>query len=884
MSASIEEVVGDYYKKILDYLDKNSSDNNGNLNFSKIDDNEKASIIINLYEFATGVDELISNEKSYWNNKKKESTIFLVFYILALIFIFFIMMIFLIMKIQYDKKTGNNILLTLILYVIIYEIILAIIILFIKNINNMIQLSNEQKKLLDNDLNNYLNVIIKDKGAKVFFVQLGYYRKEFIDKKKFTDKLKDIDIYLPNEKYGLKIDSLINLNDIDLYNKFKTGIETLLIQFYDNGNGYININKIIIRSNPILLFKESDNLIKYYKDLIINKNTDNNNDNNNNIVKKVIIIKIMNYLNNFYYNNDTVKQTNKFNSLYELLCIYIYNIYLFLYKKGSINIINFKNVDNIYTDNDIENIKSQINLLFDKNNSNVMDIINRINCGNTNYNDCIKNPDIINQINLFIPIINQLYNNIIDEFEGNDIKKYNSGYFSNSIVLKYGNNDDNMDILNAISSNIYNKFLNFDKLDIIKAKRERLINLSVSDSILYNIDIINYQSYIVETILGIDIKYSDYIDEVNDIIKKISYDVTNKTRFIKNNDENKYVTIPDFISNLDNMSYDELTNNLQINYFYDIVNGFYLDTNDAVLTKKKNFKNIYFEKQNSLNLWNTAINMSISVIVFALIYLMIVNYNEKIFKQTTEDCNNRDEAIYRDNKLNKWIKIIAPIFLGFFIIAIIIAWKRKLNSVFEYNKMIIQKNTKELTYSLKSIQDVFYSINKKITSSTDNNIGSITEITKSDKVKIYEELKTVITSYDNCNYIIESSGVDIPFPYAEVISYGFTLLIILIVFFYIYTTIDPFKRLIEIKDMNKMKSLLYVTEDLEGFTNELNIINACHQMDMDIILFSIKIAFVAFIILFLIIYSVTIITSSNDFKKGLFNSVYYEKRKCYNKS
>lgn len=882
MSASIEEVVGDYYKKILDYLDKNNNDNNGNLNFSKIDDNEKASIIINLYEFATGVDELIGNEKKYWDNKKKESTIFLIFYILALVFIFFIMMIFLIMKIQYDKKEGNNILLTLILYVIIYEVILSIIILFIKNIVNIIQLSNQQKKLLDNDLNNYLNIIIKDKGTKLFFVQLGYYRKEFINKKEFKDKLKDTFIYLPNENYGLNIDTLIDLNNIELYNKFKTGIETLLIQFYDNGNGYISVNKIIIRSNPILLFKESDNLIKYYKDLIVNKNVDNKIDNKD-IVKKIIVIKIIEYLNNFFYNNDTVKQTNKFNSIYELLCIYIYNIYLFLYKKGTINIINFENVNNIYTDSDIENIKLQINLLFDKNNSNVINIISTIDLY-SNYNEYIKNPDIIKKINLFIPVMNQLYNYIIDEFEGSDIKKYNLGYFSNSIVLKYANSDDNIDILNAIIGNIYNKCLNFEKIDIIKTKRERLINLSVSDSILYNIDILNYQSYIVETILSIDIKYSDYIDEVNDIIKKISYDVTNKTRFIKNNDENKYVTIPDFISNLDNMSYDELTNNLQINYFYDIVNGFYLDTNDAVLTKKKNFKNIYFEKQNSLDLWNTAINMSISIIVFVLIYLMIVNYNEKIFKQTTEDCNNRNEAIYRDNKLNKWIKIIAPIFLGFFIIAIIIAWKRKLNSVFEYNKMIIQKNTKELTYSLKSIQDVFYSINKKITSPTDNNIGSITEITKSDKVKIYEELKIVIRSYDNCNYIIESSGVDIPFPYAEVISYGFTLLIILIVFFYIYTTIDPLKRLIEIKDMNKMKSLLYVTEDIEGFTNELNILNTCHQMDMDIILFSIKIAFVSFIILFLIIYSVTIITSSSDFKKGLFNSVYYEKRKCYNKT
>ena len=82
--------------------------------------------------------------------------------------------------------------------------------------------------------------------------------------------------------------------------------------------------------------------------------------------------------------------------------------------------------------------------------------------------------------------------------------------------------------------------------------------------------------------------------------------------------------------------------------------------------------------------------------------------------------------------------------------------------------------------------------------------------------------------------------------------------------------------------MNKIKSLLFITEDIEALTKELDTARACHQVDMDVIIFSIKIAFVAFIILFLIIYSVNIISSSTNFKRGLFNSVYYQQRKCYN--
>lgn len=886
MSASIEEVIGDYYKDLLDYLGNIAKSNDKNeLKFNMLSPSQKSDIIIKLYEFATGLNELLDSEKSFWRNKKSEGVLFLTFYILALILVFIIMMMFLFFKIKDDKKNNRNILLTLILFVIVYEIVLTIFILFIKNINSTIKLSKGQITLLEEDLNSYLNIVIKDDEMKKYFVYLGYNRKEL------NDKAKDYSKKIKNATYK---SILTELNNEKIYNTLKDNLENFLYNFYDNGDGYLTINKTIIKSNPMLLFKETDGIIKYYNDIVLKDKLIEDPDAKNNLITELIITKLLSLLNNFQYNNND-NQSLRFNMTFKILILYLYNLSIFFYKKKSKSAddkylkknentqgysLIVKIDESSYGNIDIDNLKNEYNNIMTNLFSN-NEVFNR---NRDHYKeDSMSIKELIDIKTFFVPLLKKLYYDLAHEFIGTNWSYYDKNYvIFASLTPLLPNDNSSKDILD-ISQKIYDDYLNFPKDNIIKLKKERTIKLISNDIISFDIEILNYQSYIINNILTRKPEYSNYIDEVNEILEKVSFDIKNKKRFVKDKNMNMYISATDFINSLDNITYDNLKSNLQVNYFYDIVNNFYLETNKSINGKKHNFKNIYYEKQNIINLWNTSINMSISIIVFILIYMIISNYNTKILINTEESCNDNNEHNYRDSKLNKWIKIIVPIFIVFFIIAIMISWRNKMNSVFEYNKSVIQKNTKELAGSLKDLQDIFNDINKKLKSDGGLNINTIPDINKEDKIKIYENIKEIITSYNNCNYIIESAGADIPFPYAEVFTYLFMIIIIVIVFMYILNTVDPIKRLIEIKDMNKMKPMFFVSENIESLMGELNTRNGCHMEDMQTIMFSVKVAFVCFIVLFLSIYSVKIISGSKNYERGLFNSIYYENKKCYNK-
>ena len=74
------------------------------------------------------------------------------------------------------------------------------------------------------------------------------------------------------------------------------------------------------------------------------------------------------------------------------------------------------------------------------------------------------------------------------------------------------------------------------------------------------------------------------------------------------------------------------------------------------------------------------------------------------------------------------------------------------------------------------------------------------------------------------------------------------------------------------------------SENINVFSEKLKSIGICHDEDMESITYSIKIIFAIFIVLFLIFYSIKIITSANDFKLGLYNSAFFEESKCYKES
>jgi hypothetical protein len=106
--------------------------------------------------------------------------------------------------------------------------------------------------------------------------------------------------------------------------------------------------------------------------------------------------------------------------------------------------------------------------------------------------------------------------------------------------------------------------------------------------------------------------------------------------------------------------------------------------------------------------------------------------------------------------------------------------------------------------------------------------------------------------------------------------------IALICIFYIWFNYSPHKRLVDNKYLYKLKEELKSVEDMNTFDAKIKSLGTCHNDDMDAIVLSLKLIFFIFITMFLLFYSIKIITSANDFKMGLFNSSYYAESKCYN--
>ena len=226
--------------------------------------------------------------------------------------------------------------------------------------------------------------------------------------------------------------------------------------------------------------------------------------------------------------------------------------------------------------------------------------------------------------------------------------------------------------------------------------------------------------------------------------------------------------------------------------------------------------------------------------------------------------------------------MFVPPFVVLFVIAMLIAYYKKMKAKYKFNLDIIETNTNQLKNLLEDFGDKINEIDIKLDIVDKNKtIQLISKITNDDKKDIFEFVKKIIEKFDKCNYILEAAKNELPFPYTEVVLNGFFMSMSILCIFYVWFNYAPVKKFIDNKYLYKMKAELQVTDNLDQFDIKLRSLGVCHNDEMDGIVFSMKIIFFMFIIMFLVFYSVKIISSANDFEGGLFNSFYYEESICY---
>ena len=445
---------------------------------------------------------------------------------------------------------------------------------------------------------------------------------------------------------------------------------------------------------------------------------------------------------------------------------------------------------------------------------------------------------------------------------------------------------------------------------------------SISASLVsQNINITKYNDYMLSEITK-DMRSGDLTSKssiVADTLSQISKSVAMKRQLkAKPQGTERYLDDADFVEVVDGMTFVQFKNTLETENINYIVNEFYKKISEAVNRKDETMENIYFNAAKQHDMWNTVIIMTTITIVLVWVNYFIgvlalkpylhEDLKEKL-KTATKDAETKRlaannapsddkltseakaaayevEIIYREkrNRTVNWIiRMIIPACFMIFIIAMMFGVLKKAKSKHEFNVDMIESNTSILRSAVDQLKNKVSSLILTIPEQDSyKKIKDLDAITEDNKIAIYQDMKSIIEKFEKCNFILESQKNQLPFPYSDVAMGGFMIFVTILCMLYVLSALKPVSRLKNIKDLNKLKAEAAIANmnQAKAIQRELELMIACHEDDIDAVVFTLKVVFFIFIVTFLIFYSTKVVTSSSDYKNGLYNSGYFETSNC----
>lgn len=505
-------------------------------------------------------------------------------------------------------------------------------------------------------------------------------------------------------------------------------------------------------------------------------------------------------------------------------------------------------------------------------------------------NNNIDNQHFIIEIfNDITPLFQELYYNLFIYLNGYSFP-FDHDYIVNEIRLFVNNK-----ILSLLPDNYKTKIIELiyniiikkiqKDFDIFKIKKGYFVDLVSTKLLPYkDIDIIEYQSYILNSLLDINNDYDVYTKDIIDMTTDIQKKILIKRQLMHDiNNGDQFVTDENFITIINNITYNDLIQGLNVVFYQDIISNFYKKISESVNMSDKNLQNIYYQKWKNIKVFKIITIMVIIILITSLIKYLIKLSDEKIYiPEVIRECDrlgiNRQYSV---SMVNAIIKSIIPLILLLLIIAMLVSYYKKIKSKLEFNIEIIENNSNDLSKQLVDFYEYLIKLDTQFSPvEKEQSINLITKFTKEQKIQIFKHVKIIVDKFDKCNYIVEASG-RMPFPYSEVFINVLVLIVCIAVIFIILIQFNPAKCVRDIKYLNKLIEELAVTRNLNEFTIRLMSLSICHYENIDAISIVIKSIFGVFVFMFLLYYSVLVFSSANQFKNGLYNSKYFEDGQCY---
>lgn len=905
------------------------------------------------------IDMLRSSQAGFWRNKDKNQLSY-VFILFILIGIAGVTLAWLLAVEFNSGNLTNAFLKmkALLTYIIIFMLIFSIMFIIIKNIQEDRGQTKEMNVETQSDLDKLLGILefnIVENSHRVLFTFCGYkaienkkrYNEIFNQNKSTVEKfLKRGEVVLSKSKK----EKLATVDSFD-YDKFfstykDTIIKPILIKFYDSGQGYNVLRKEIIGSSNILIMKEFNRIMEYYYKLVKrrdNAETLSDEKKTHDLLNKYVVVefklikKILDPINPNAYieydvNNlskasqaatdvtDAMKDAEFVKAYSELKTFFLY-LMLYVYQVHLKQKTNEKDKEGKEFD---ASLKSRMphHLDVSQKEFNTGFYTNIQYRFNTHFNTKLSayiteakasaSPDALYQgiIRDFVDDLNVLFQNVILRMPNNYFFPVSSTFMKdvlqNDIMkteMTQYNITLNSEYITAITKQIADIYIP-EYWRGYEAKheegREALVSrITLNIAKFEGITLIEHKDYIKGQLEGIITPDIDptFIEILTSVDRNVRNKKLSENSLVnKKSNEAKFLTIDQFIEELDKKTYVDLKVGLNLDYFGDILDKFYFAVNNSIYSKgnagDKTSKDIFFNTNKNLKLASLSLNLVTVIIILCLVYhIMTVSekfkyhYMAKNAAFLNKDPKDRDtidlKKQFRDRFVNLMMQAGIPIAFAVFLVCLLQSVYKKAQARHNFNRETIDNNTSEFRAALQDLRVMFEEFESKITRAQMNStIKTLTHIGAEEKTQLYDKLKIMIDKYDKCNYVLAVGKNEIPFPYTEVIIDGFMVLLILIAVVWVVGEIAPAQRFKDIKKNNKRKEeALYRSSDTAW--NDAVIAEAqCHDASMENIMFTLKILFFIFIVMFLIFYATKVLASTSEYEFGIYNSMYFEESIC----
>lgn len=947
------KVVGNYYTDMLDYLSVQYRKFGGNFDryFQELSNDGKKELLDKVAILLQRVDMLKVAEQKVWETRKRSNLIFMI----VMCCIMFALLAILSALCIFSLKMGEIVRLidklqTILIYFISYLIVFSILLLITLNMNENRKKAGRMMVETVEDIDNLKKIFALDNKVRMVLLFVAYKNAE--KKAVYTQMLRTHGDFLKRFTVDLtqasdakdaepssnkKLVTSFDLNYPVIFQEYRVPLLDAIKAFYADGKGYTLLRKELVASSNILILTEMRSIMQYYYRLVERKSNAQELAGGETgvatpteeVLDRYVLPELMTlpqailppnpvaYIDpeeatgevlpeELVERNESsptfMMQFQKLVLTFFYMTTYLYQVYLKkradepgfdpsirAYLPSEINLSTVDMVD----------FYGFVKRSFEEHSRTKLATVLQEAQGTANVPSYLSSTTMT-----FKDLFDNMYTNCIMFVEGDYLFPFNPQYMEGKIRkalepvgMKTAYVDVMMDVyVNTIIPRCYETY---QMRNNVQEKKAALVARMATNVMAYDVVLMNHSKYIMERVLyrlrleeQTQGEYLAVLRQVDALVKAKKESEAVREAGPKM-ETSKFLELPEFTQRLDEIPYEDLRDGLKVGFFRDILDKFYFSVSNAIYTRSKTSKDIYFQDEKKFQLAKVALVMAIIIMFFGLVYNTLSVADDMSLlgvammmnsRLRNTDPRKRKEAYteYGQEYSNVYIKLILPWLAVAFFVSLLFSFYRKGLAKYRFNKDTIDSNTAALRSALQSLHVQMEEMDKAVGQhQRDKKIKDLPVWNADEKSRLYKSLTTVVDKVEKCNYILSTQKMEIPFPYTEAIVDMFMIAVILLCMAYMFGKINPMERFREIRYLNKMKERGQYDDSDPVYADEVVSKAKCHDTDMDNIVFTVKLLFFLFIIMFLVFYATKVITSTSEFEMGLYTSKYYEEARCY---